>query len=125
MNKIINALKRDWLILVLILGTFFVGMYFYPLLPEKVPSHWNIRGEVDGYSSRLFGAMGLPLINLGIYFLFAILPILDPKRKNYEGFTNSYKSMRIIFHVFFIWIYAITILKILRIRKKCSSYYRI
>ena len=61
-----EQLRRDWPLLLLILVLFALGIYFYPRLPERVPSHWNVRGEVDGYSSRFFGAFGLPLLNLGI-----------------------------------------------------------
>jgi uncharacterized membrane protein len=29
--------------------------YFYPKLPEQVASHWNTRGQVDGYMSKNVG----------------------------------------------------------------------
>lgn len=109
MNKIKEELKKDWVILFLILVTLLAGIYLYPALPERVPSHWNIQGEIDGYSSRTFGAIGLPLINLGLYFMLIILPALDPKKKNYKGFESYYRSMRLFFHIFFAWLYIITI----------------
>lgn len=61
-----------------------VGIWAYPKLPDKVPSHWNFAGEVDGYSGPLGGAFLLPAIILGVYIMFWIIPKIDPKRANYQ-----------------------------------------
>ena len=89
-----EQLKRDWPLLAVIALLFLLGAYFYPKLPERVPSHWNIRGEVDGYSSRFFGAFGLPLIALGIYLMMLVTPSLDPKKRNYPRFIGGYNIIR-------------------------------
>lgn len=89
-----EQLKRDWPLLTLILVLFALGIYFYPQLPQRVPSHWNVRGEVDGYSSRFFGAFGLPLITLGIYVFMLITPSLDPKKADYPRFVGAYNLIR-------------------------------
>ena len=60
-------------------------------LPDELPSHWNIRGEVDGYSP----AWVLPLMNLGIYLLLLVLPKFDPRKKNYDIFSSSYYKIRL------------------------------
>lgn len=86
-----EQLRRDWPLLALILILFALGIYFYPQLPERVPSHWNIRGEVDGYSNRVFGAFGLPLLNLGIYILMLVAPAIDPKK---ESYSRAYDVIR-------------------------------
>ncbi|HZK55229.1 MAG TPA: DUF1648 domain-containing protein [Desulfosporosinus sp.] len=67
MTKFSNSLKQDWLIILIIFMGFALGAYFYPSLPDKVPNHWNFNGEVNGYGSKLFGAFGLPAINLAMY----------------------------------------------------------
>ncbi|MHB8075759.1 DUF1648 domain-containing protein [Desulfosporosinus fructosivorans] len=89
MPKISDTLKKDWLILILILIGFALGIYFYPSLPDKVPTHWNASGEVNGYGSKLFGAFGLPAISLATYLLYLVLPYIDPKRKNYADFEST------------------------------------
>ncbi len=53
-------------------------------LPEKVPMHYNIRGEVDRYGNRkelLFLLIGMFALNIGLYFLLTNLDRIDPKRK--------------------------------------------
>ena len=89
-----EQLKRDWPLVALLLLLFGLSFYFYPRLPEQVPSHWNIRGEVDGYSSRFFGAFGIPLLSLALYVMFLVLPALDPKRANYHRFASTYNVIR-------------------------------
>jgi uncharacterized membrane protein len=60
-------------------------------LPAEIPSHWNLRGEVDGYSP----AWVLPLVHLGIYLLMLVLPKVDPRKKNYDIFSSSYYKIRL------------------------------
>ncbi|MCX7694882.1 MAG: SdpI family protein [Caloramator sp.] len=100
--RIGERIKKDWPILSLIIITFLISVILYPYLPDKVPSHWNIRGEVDAYSSKLFGVLMINLMNLGLYFLFLILPNLDPKKENYVRFSSVYNIIRYFLHVFFV-----------------------
>ena len=41
---------------ILILIAALVGVLFYPQLPERMASHWNLNNQVDGYISRFWGA---------------------------------------------------------------------
>jgi uncharacterized membrane protein len=109
-KKISNVLKKDWVILILIVLGFALGVYFYPALPDKVPIHWNSRGEVNGYGSKLFGAFVLPLLNLGLYLLFLVLPHIDPKRKNYDNFKPTYQFIKYLLVVFFLGLEVTTLL---------------
>jgi len=110
MPKISSILKQDWLIIILILLGFALGIYFYPLLPDRVPIHWNASGEVNGYGSKLFGAFGLPAISLAMYLMFLVLPYIDPKRKNYADFRSTYQFLKYILILFFLGIEVMTFL---------------
>lgn len=68
---------------ILVVINLVLGLWAYPRLPERVPSHWNAAGEVNGYSGPFTGAFLFPLILLGVYLLFWVLPRIDPKRVNY------------------------------------------
>lgn len=68
---------------ILVIINIIVGLWAYPKLPDQVPSHWNIEGQVDGYSGAFGGAFFLPLIILGVYVMFWVIPRIDPKRANY------------------------------------------
>ncbi|KGP75113.1 integral membrane protein [Desulfosporosinus sp. Tol-M] len=110
MPKISSILKQDWLIIILILLGFALGIYFYPLLPDRVPIHWNASGEVNGYGSKLFGAFGLPAISLAMYLMFLVLPYIDPRRKNYADFRSTYQFLKYILILFFLGIEVMTFL---------------
>ena len=54
------------------LGVFCV--WAYPALPDQVPSHWNIAGEVDAYSDPLTSSLFIPLFAVAVsslMFIFA------------------------------------------------------
>lgn len=105
-----RTLRHDWPLWILMAGLLITAVWVYPHLPEKVPSHWNIHGEVDAYSSRFFGAFFAPLLTMGIYFLMLLVPYVDPKRDNYQRFTSAYTFLRWSLVAFFSVIYGATIL---------------
>jgi len=109
-EKILSFIKKEGFIIAIIALTFMVSLYFYPSLPNKVPSHWNVKGQIDGYSGRFFGAFGIPFMNLAFYFVFIFLPYLDPKKENYEKFPSAYKLIRYSFHILFAGIQATVLL---------------
>jgi uncharacterized membrane protein len=91
MKKLTDTLKRDWFMLLLVAAGFVIGACFYPRLPAIVPIHWDAAGNVNGYGSKFTGAFLLPIINAAMYFLYILLPHIDPKSKNYEKFNGSYR----------------------------------
>jgi uncharacterized membrane protein len=69
-------------------------------LPDQVPTHFNMEGVANDWSSKtalLFipGALGI-----GIYFLMLIIPILDPKKK-IQQMGDKYYTLRFILTIFF------------------------
>ena len=62
-----------------------LGLLLWDRLPEQLPSHWNVNGEVDGWSSKAFAVFGMPLILLGVQWLCALVTCADPKRKNHTA----------------------------------------
>lgn len=93
----------------IILVSLAAGALLYDQLPDRVPSHWNIRGEVDGYSSRFWGAFGIPLLNAGIYVMMLVLPLIDPRRDNYQKFAGAYRVFRVVFVVFMTGVYLLVL----------------
>jgi uncharacterized membrane protein len=39
----------------------------YPRLPDRMPTHWNAAGQVNGESSRAMGMFLIPLAMLGTF----------------------------------------------------------
>lgn len=93
-------------ILTVIAGIIF-GIYFYFTLPDVVASHWNFKGEVDGYSSKLFTVVFFPIMFIGLYLMFYFLPYFDPKKERYQEFKNIYHIFKTIILFFLLSIFII------------------
>jgi uncharacterized membrane protein len=79
-------------------------------MPEKMASHWNAKGEVDGYLPRFLGLFLFPFIYAGIALLLVTVPRIDPLKANIEEFRRYYDWFIIIFSIFFLSLYLQTIL---------------
>jgi uncharacterized membrane protein len=62
--------------------------FLYPRLPDAVPTHWNIEGEVDGYMSKPWGVIVLPLSAILVFILMRLIPVISPKGYRTESFAN-------------------------------------
>ena len=89
---------------------FIIGIYLYPQMPERMASHWNIHGEVDGYISKFWGVFLLPFIFTALALLFVAIPRIDPLKANIEKFRKYYDGFIILFSIFWFSIYIQTIL---------------
>jgi uncharacterized membrane protein len=83
-------MSRKWLGPVLIALAFIGTALVYPRLPEQVPTHWNWRGEVDDTAAKFPGAFMGPLIIAGLWILLPLLRRIDPRRRNYERFDETF-----------------------------------
>lgn len=59
-----------------------LGLFLWDRLPTKLPVHWNLSGEIDGWSDKAFVIIGLPLILLVAQWLCVLATLTDPHKKN-------------------------------------------
>ena len=67
---------------ILILLPTLIGCVFWFQLPEKMPTHFNLLGQADGYDYKMFAIFGLPPLMLLMHWLILFLMIKDPKSSN-------------------------------------------
>jgi uncharacterized membrane protein len=103
MNKIII------LNLLIIFLSFAIGIYFYPMMPKFMASHWNTEGLVDGYISKFWGLFLMPLISLGLFLLFISIPQIDPLKENVKKFRKYFDFFILILTLFLFYLYLLTI----------------
>ena len=101
--------RSNLIILAIILISFIIGISFYPKMPEKMASHWNFKGEVDGYISKFWGLFLMPFISVFLFLLFLVIPKIDPLKENIEKFRKYFDSFIIIIILFLFYLYLLTI----------------
>lgn len=102
--------KSEIISLLIIMISFIIGISFYSLLPDKVASHWNAKGEVDGYMSKFGGLFLMPIISLVLLLLFIIIPKIDPLKHNIEKFRKYFDGFIVLMMLFLFYLYILTIL---------------
>jgi uncharacterized membrane protein len=76
------------LILVFVAAGF--SAWTYPSLPDRVPTHWDMAGHVNGYSSRLFAVSLAPLIMGFSWLLMLVLPAISPRGFRLEESAEAF-----------------------------------
>jgi uncharacterized membrane protein len=94
-----SIVRKDLPIIAVVLLPFIYLAYIWNDLPEEVPLHWNIRGDVDKYGSK-FELLLIPiLLPLLVYLIFLIVPKIDPKNK-IQKMGGKYQSLKAILTIF-------------------------
>jgi uncharacterized membrane protein len=101
--------RTEWPHWLLLAGMFALAAWSWPHAPDRIPTHWNLHGHVDGYGGRVTGLLALPLTALGIYLLFLWLPRIDPKRAGYADFAGPYSLIRLAVLAVMAALYALTL----------------
>jgi len=112
-NSIKPNLRIEIIPLILIFATIISSVYFFTVLPEEVPVHWNLQGEVDRTGSKIFHVVFFPLLVLGMYLMFLLIPYLDPKKERYEQFKKIYHVFKNTFVAFMSLVFFLTSLNAL------------
>jgi uncharacterized membrane protein len=94
-----------------IVAAFVLAAAMYNSLPENVPTHWNERGIVSGYTPKPWGVFILPLTMLGIYLLFLIVPAISPSGFRINRFIGVYWILCTVTLAFFLVITIFALLK--------------
>src|SRR5258705_10751765 len=94
--------------LLIVAAMFALAAWSWQRLPEQIPTHWNLQGQVDGHGNKFVGLLLLPLTAAGIYFMLLLLPLVDPGRANYQNFATAYNLIRCLILPFMATVYAAT-----------------
>ena len=59
-----------------------IGLILWDNLPDQVPMHWNINGEVDGFATKTQAVFVMPLVLVAFHWICVLVTLLDPKKQN-------------------------------------------
>lgn len=67
---------------IIILTPIVAGLLLWNQLPAEMATHFGSDGEPDGWSSKEFAVIGLPLFLLAVHWFCAAFTGVDPKKEN-------------------------------------------
>ena len=86
-----------------------VGFALYERLPEQMATHFDIRGEADSFTPKLFAIFFVPLIGVILSSLLFFLPRMDPFRENVEKFRPHYNLVVLAILTFLTYLHLLII----------------
>lgn len=87
--------RREWPLWLVIAFMFGQSLANWNSVPDRIPVHWGLDGQVDRYGGRLEGLLVLPIVAVVIYFVTLLVPRIDPGRANYESFAHTFTTLRL------------------------------
>jgi uncharacterized membrane protein len=98
---------RKWIPLLIVVAAVGASVAVYPNMPLSVPTHWDLVGRPNGWSSRLWGAWVMPFILVAIWAFMRVLPAIDPRGSNYAKFGGAFEAIIVSIMLFLFGIHII------------------
>jgi uncharacterized membrane protein len=93
------TLKKELPLIGIVLAPFVYLAIIWNTLPERVPTHWNYKGEIDNWGDK-YSLIGLLfLLPVLTYVLLLVIPKIDPKKK-IEQMGGKYYQLKFILVLF-------------------------
>jgi len=96
-------------VLIMIAAAILAGLLLWNRLPDPMASHWDVNDQVNGYTSKLAGVLMVPLITLGIFLLFLVVPSIDPLKANIAQFREAFNLFIILMVAFMLYVYGLSL----------------
>ncbi len=108
-----KVVKFSWPIFItqicIVISMLVVALILWPRLPEMMPSHWNVNGEIDSYMNKTTWVWLFPGITFLLALMFPFLSRIDPKKEKYTLFRRPWLILQMVFVVFFAYMYFISL----------------
>ena len=92
-------LQKELALIGIVLAPFIYLAFIWKNLPDSVPIHWDIEGDIDRYGDKSELILIPILLPLLIYVIFTIVPLIDPKGK-IQQMGNKYFMLKTAMTVF-------------------------
>jgi uncharacterized membrane protein len=104
-----NTRTTTIFVLILILAAVLAGLLLWNRLPYQMASHWDINDQVNGYMSRFWGVFMMPLMTLGMFLLFLVIPAIDPLKANIAKFREPFNLFIVLITAFMLYMHGLTL----------------
>lgn len=99
-----RILRQRWISHGLVLGGFGLAAAAWPSLPDRIPTHWNLEGNPDGFGGKTFGLLVLPTAMLLVHGLLELIPRISPRDWPIAPFAAAYETLRIAILGFLLYV---------------------
>lgn len=82
--------------LMLLGGILIYTLTLYSRLPDQIPIHWNMRGEVDGWGDKRWAAFLMPGTMALLLGMLVALPVLSPRNYSIEPFQATFNYVMLV-----------------------------
>ena len=76
---------------IVILIPIILGLILWNKLPEQLPFHWDVNGNIDNWVGKTTAVFALPAALLALHWMCLLISSIDPKSANY-----NHKSFRVV-----------------------------
>jgi uncharacterized membrane protein len=104
-----NTKNVQILILFLVLASFLLGAYLYPIMPERMASHWGADGNVNGYMPKVWALFLMPVMSAILFMAFLVVPRIDPLKENIANFRSYFDLFILLLFGFLFYLYMLSI----------------
>jgi len=101
-------MKSRWLGTAVAAAMWAFALGLYARLPQRIPSHWDLQGDVDGWMEKPWGPLLQPWIATVMLGMLWVLPRIDPRRQNVERFAEDRRLLINLLILFFAVVQAAT-----------------
>ena len=97
------------MVFVLLLASVLAGIILWNRLPDPMASHWGVNDQVNGTMPKFWGVFLTPLISLGMFLLFLLIPAIDPLKANIAKFREAFNLFIAFMMLFLTYVYGLTL----------------
>jgi uncharacterized membrane protein len=100
-----------WIIAVLLtVVAWLLAAWLYPSLPQRIPTHWNFEGKVDGWGDKSWATFLMPGAMVFFLVFFAFLPALSPRHFEVDTFRSTYLYILVVTMALFFYMNGVILL---------------
>jgi len=102
--------KREIFPLLIIALLLILSLYFYPQLPEIIPSHFDLHGNPDKFAPKMNVIIFVPALIIGLYLLLTFIPLIDPFWRRIQKKYTLFLLFRDFILLFFLFFYLLVLI---------------
>jgi uncharacterized membrane protein len=101
-------MKKRLPLLVLLAAAWIFAAAVYPRLPGRIPIHWNVHGQPNGWGGRA-SAFLFPAVATALALLITFLPRIDPRRAHWSRFADEVGMIVTVLVLFMGWVEVVSL----------------